>query len=165
MTTRAVLVPESAYFNSSAFPQLKSYLISNIPRLVLAFDATTAETCYWTFVAPQGLTGALTAVIIYRMASATSGGVAFDVAIEAITPGDALDTDASNSFDTANTGTDSAVPGTAGNTDSVSVTLTNNDSMAAGDVVRLSLTRATANATDTATGDCEVLCVEFRDAA
>jgi predicted RecA/RadA family phage recombinase len=47
----------------------------------------------------------------------------------------------------------------------VSVTLTNADSIAAGDLVRVSVTRAVANAADTATGDCYVLAVELRDAA
>lgn len=61
---------------------------------MLAFDASTSETAYWTFVAPQGIT-TLTAVISYAMASATTGGVAFDVALEAISSGDALDTDVS----------------------------------------------------------------------
>lgn len=165
MTTRAVFTPEQASFNGSAFPQLKSYLVSNVPRMVLAFDASAAETCYWPGVAPQGFTGPLTAVVSYRMASGTSGGVAFDIALEAISSGDATDTDAGNSFDTANTGTDAAVPGTAGYVEQVTVTLTNADSIAAGDVYRLSLTRAVANAADTATGDCEVLAVELRDAA
>lgn len=161
MATRAILTPEAAHFPSSNFPQLTT---SN-RRPVLAFDASTAETCYWTFIAPQGLTSTLTLLIMYAMASATSGGVAFDAAIEAITPGDTVDTDSTTSFDTTNTGTDAAVPGTAGYVDSVSVTLTNADSIAAGDLVRVSLTRATANATDTATGDLYVFAVEFRDGA
>lgn len=161
MATRLILTPYSAEFPSSNFPQL---LLSN-RRPVLAFDATTGETAYWTFVAPQGLTGTLTAIIHYAMASATTGGVAFDVALEAITPGDATDTDATTSFDTVNGGSDATVPGTAGYIDSVSVTLTNADSIAAGDYVRLSLARDVADANDTATGDCYVFEVEFRDGA
>jgi hypothetical protein len=125
----------------------------------------TAETAYWTFVAPQGITGSWTAVISYAMASATTGGVAFDVAVEAISSGDALDTDATTSFDSVNTGTDSGVPGTAGYMEQVSVTLTNADSIAAADLVRVSVARAVANGADTATGDCYVLSVEIRDAA
>jgi hypothetical protein len=161
MATRTILTPESAHYPATNFPAL---ILSN-RRPVLAFDASTSETAYWTFVAPQGITGAWTAVISYAMASATTGGVAFDVALEAITSGDALDTDATTSFDTANTGTDSAVPGTAGYMEQVSITLTNADSIAAADLVRVSVTRAVANATDTATGDCYVFAVELRDAA
>lgn len=161
MTTRFVGGPLAAEFPSSNFPALG---LSN-RRPVLAYDASTSETAYWTFVAPQGLTGALTAVLTYAMASATSGGVAFDVAVEAITDGDAVDTDAATSFDTVNTGTVASVPGTAGHIDQVSVTLTNADGMAAGDLVRLSVARATANGSDTATGDAYLLAVELRDAA
>ena len=161
MATRFVGTPLSAEFPASNYPAL---MLSN-RRPVLAFDATTSETAYWTFVAPQGWTGTGTAVISYAMASATTGGVAFDVALEAITTGDAVDTDAATSFDTVNTGTDAGVPGTAGYMEQISVTLTNADSIAAADLVRVSVARAVANATDTATGDCYVLAVEIRDGA
>ena len=69
MATRAVLLPEAAHYPATNFPAL---LLSN-RRPVLAFDASTSETAYWTFVAPQGITGAWTAVISYAMASATTG--------------------------------------------------------------------------------------------
>lgn len=160
MATRYNFSPLAAEFPASNFPQL---LLSN-RRPVLAFDASTDETCYWTAVAPQGLSGTLTLIILYAMASATSGSVYFQAALEAITPGDSVDTDATTSFDTANSGND-AVPGTAGYVDSVSITLTNADSIAAGDLFRLALNRDADHGSDTATGDCYVLAVELRDAA
>ena len=161
MATRFVGTPYGAEFPASNYPALT---LSN-RRPVLAFDATTSETCYWTTVIPQGFTGTVTAVISYAMASATSGGVAFDVAVEALTSGDATDTDATTSFDSVNTGTDAAVPGTAGYMEQISVTLTNLDSAAAADLVRISLARAVSNGSDTATGDCYVFAIELRDAA
>lgn len=161
MSTRAVLTPLAAEFPSTNFPQLLP--VNNRP--VLAFDAATSEACQWTSVAPQGLTGTLTAVITYMMASATTGGVAFDVSIEAVTSGDATDLDAGDSFDSVNTGTDAAVPGTAGYMEQISITLTNKDSIAVADYFRLKLARNVADAADTATGDCYVLAVELRDAA
>ncbi len=161
MATRAICTPESAHYPATNFPAL---LLSN-RRPVLAFDASTSETAYWTFVAPQGITGTLTAVISYAMASATTGGVAFDVALEAISSGDALDTDATTSFDSVNTGTDAAVPGTAGYMEQISITLTNADSIAAADLVRVSVARAVANGADTATGDCYLIACEIRDGA
>ena len=161
MATRAILLPEAAHYPATNFPAL---LLSN-RRPVLAFDTTTSETAYWTFVAPQGVTGTWTAVISYAMASATSGGVAFDVAVEAISSGDALDTDASTGFDTVNGGNDSAVPGTAGYMEQLSITLTNADSIAAADLVRISVARDVADAADTATGDCYVFAIELRDGA
>jgi K+-transporting ATPase A subunit len=79
--------------------------------------------------------------------------------------GDATDTDATTSFASVNTGTDSGVPGTAGYMEQISITLSNLDNAAAGALVRFSLARATANATDTATGDCYVFSLEVRDSA
>lgn len=163
MATRFVGTPLSAEFPASAFPQLT---LSN-RRPVLAFDASTDEQCYWTFVAPQGLTGTITLVITYAMASATSGTVGFQAQIEAITAGDATDTDATTSFDTVNNSASTTVPGTAGYIGQISITMTNADGIAAGDYVRLSLNRdADGSAiTDSATGDALVLGVELRDAA
>lgn len=160
MATRAILTPFAAEFPATNFPQLQ--LVNRRP--VLSFDESTDETAYWTFVAPQGLTGTLTAIVHYIMASATSGAVYFQAALEAITPGDADDLDAATSFDSANSG-NGTVPGTAGYEKSISITLTNADSIAAGDLVRLSLNRDADNASDTATGDCHVLAVELRDGA
>lgn len=161
MATRLILTPLSAEFPATNFPQLT---LSN-RRPALAFDASTSETAYWTAVVPQGWTGTVTAVISYAMASATSGGVAFDVAVEAITSGDATDTDATTSFDTVNGGSDASVPGTAGYMEQLSITLSNLDSAAAGDLMRISVARDVADAADTATGDCYVFAVEIRDGA
>lgn len=164
MATRFVLTPASAEFPSSAFPQL-TVSHSTERRQVLAFDATTVETCAWTVVIPQGWTGAMTGLVSYAMASATSGGVAFEILVEMLTSGDATDTDAATSYDSANAGTDAAVPGTAGYMEQISITVTNADSPAAGDLARISLRRATGNAADTATGDALCFALEIRDAA
>ena len=163
MATRMVFTPESAHFPATNFPQI--VMVATPRRMVLAFDAATSETCYWTSVVPQGFTGTTVAVISYMMASATSGGVAFDVAVEAVTSGDAVDLDAGVSFDTVNGGSDAAVPGTAGYMEQLSITLANLDSAAAADYLRISVARDVADAADTATGDCYVLAVEIRDAA
>src|SRR4030066_262437 len=69
------------------------------------------------------------------------------------------------SFDTANTGTDATVPGTAGNTKDITITLTNADSLAAGDILRLAVSRNVGHATDTAAGDLYMHVSELRDAA
>jgi len=160
-TTRFVLTPNAAEFPATNFPALT--LVNRRPAL--AFDAATSESGFWTLAVPQGWTGTVTAVIQYIMASATSGGVAFDVAVEAFTPGDAVDLDAATSFDTVNAGNDATVPGTAGYLDVVTVTLANLDSAAVGDYLRLSVARDVADAADTATGDCYVLSCEIRDGA
>lgn len=163
MATRFVFGPLSAEFPATNFPQLQ--LINQRP--VLSFDAATDEACYWTAVAPQGLTGAITVVITYIMASATSGAVGLQAQLEAITDGDATDLDATTSFDAVNNSASTTVPATAGYIDQISITMTNADSLAAGDYFRLSLNRdADGSAiTDDATGDCYVLGCELRDAA
>lgn len=163
MASRNVFTPFSAEFPASNFPQLT--IVNRRP--VLAFDASTDEACYWTGVAPQGLSGALTLVITYMMASATSGAVGFQAQLEAVTDNDATDLDATTSFDTVNNSASTTVPGTAGYIDQISITLTNADSLAAADYFRLSLNRdADGSAiTDSATGDAYVLAVELRDAA
>lgn len=160
MATRFVGTPLAAEFPSSNYPALT--LINRRPAL--AYDASTDETAYWTGIAPQGLTGAITAVITYIMASATSGNIYWQAQLEAVTDGDSTDLDATTSFDTANSG-NGAVPGTAGYIDQISITMTNADSLAAGDYFRLSVNRDADNASDTATGDAYLLAVELRDAA
>lgn len=163
MATRALLTPYAAEFPASNFPQL--LLVNRRP--VLAFDAGTDETAYWTMIAPQGLTGTLTLVITYMMASATSGTVGLQAAVEAVTDGDSVDLDATTSFDTVNNSASTTVPGTAGHIDQISITLTNADSAAAADYLRIQINRdADGSAiTDSATGDLYFLAAELRDAA
>jgi hypothetical protein len=159
MADRFVLLPGAAEFPASDFPQLQR--INDRP--VLAFDASTNETARWTAVIPAGWTGTVTAKIYYMMAAATAGDVDIDVAVEAVSDGDALDLDAASSFDTTNSTDNTTVPGTAGYMDVIAVTLTNADGAAAGDLVRFALTRDAAS--DTAAGDMYVLAVAIADGA
>ncbi len=163
MATRFIGLPESAHYPASTFPQLTQ--INQRP--VLAFDAATDETAYWTDIAPQGLTGTLTLIVTYAMASATSGAVGLQAQLEAVSDGDATDLDATTSFGSVNNSASTTVPGTAGYIDQISITLTNDDSIAAGDYYRISVNRdADGSAvTDSATGDLLLLAIELRDAA
>lgn len=159
MSTRAGFLPGSAEFPGSNFPALLQDAQS---RHYLAFDAAVSESCYWPFPAPQGLTGVLTLVVTYRAASATTGTALFNAALEAISDGDTVDTDAASSFDVNNTPAAVTVPVIAGYIDQMSITLTANDAIAAGDYCRLRLSR---DISDTAAGDIQVLVAELRDAA
>ena len=158
-TTRFALTPESAHFPSTNFPALSSVNA----RPVLAYDAATQETAYWTIVAPQGLTGALSAIIHVFGNAAGTNATYWEVAVEAVTPGDAVDLDSATSFDTVNGG-NAATLATQGHQTSVSITLTNADSIAAGDYVRISLARDVADANDTFAADAYVTLVEIREA-
>lgn len=120
------------------------------------FDASTSETMHWTFRMPSDYASAPVLKLQYSMASATSGTIEFEAAIMAVSDGDAAAVD-TDSYDTANTGS-ATVPGTAGYLDEVSITMTNADSLAAGDWVALRLSRdADDGSNDTATGDLELI--------
>lgn len=164
MASRLLLTPYSAEFPDTNFAALLT-VNSTERRPVLAFDATTDEAAMWTAVVPQGFTGTVTAHVYYMMASATSGDVVWAVTVEAVTDGDTLDLDAASGYGTVNTATAATVPGTAGYLDVVSVTLSNLDSAAAGDYLRIKLTRDADNGSDTAAGDAYALCLELRDSA
>jgi hypothetical protein len=121
------------------------------------FDATSEEWLVWQFRMPDDYGSALVAKLQWLAASATSGAVVWDVRVSATTPADSTDVDAQD-FASANTAT-TTVPGTAGYLAETSVTLTNADSLAAGDFVVLRVARAAADGSDTATGDAELLAV------
>lgn len=163
MATRFTFKPFGAEFPTSnaAVPSVVNR------RPVLSFDPTTDQTAYWTDIAPQGLTGALTVVITYMMASATTGAVGLQAQIEAVSDSDTVDLDATTSFDSVNNSASVTVPGTAGYIDQVSIAMTNADGMVAADYFRLSINRdADGSAiTDDAAGNLYILAVELRDAA
>lgn len=149
--------------NGPAQPNIATY-----DRPYLAFDDTTQETARsYPISMPAAYTGSgtLKARITYMMATATSGTVDFEVSVEAVTDGDSLDMDGAESFDAVNSGTET-VPGTAGYPSMIEVTVSNKDSVAAGDYVRLKLARDADDGTnDTATGDARVLLVTLFEEA
>lgn len=128
------------------------------------FDAATVETLRTKqFAFPDEYTGSgtLKADVYYIMESATSGSVDWEVSVEAITEADAVDLDSAESFDTANAGNET-VPATAGYLAVMTITLTNKDSVASGDLVRMKVERDADDGTnDTASGDARLLGVEI----
>lgn len=164
MATRAILTAASAEFPASNGAALTTTNTAE-RRAVLAFDAATEEFAAWTLIAPQGWTGALTAVLTVAFASATTGGAVFGVAVEAISAGDAVDTDAATSYDAENLSAAIAAPTVAGHIAQASVALTTHDASAPADLLRVRVARKVADAGDTATGDCLLFAVELRDAA
>lgn len=159
-TTRAILTPQSAEFPSSNYPGLT---VVNA-RPALAYDASTQETAYWTIVAPQGWTNTATAVLSLIGNAAGTNSTYWEVAVEAVTSADATDLDSTTSFDTVNSG-NVAMPATQGHLVQLSVTITNADSIAAADYVRISVARDADNASDNFAADAYLLAVEIRDAA
>ena len=163
MATIQVLTPLSAEFKTTGYAALTRTSDASGARTFLAFDGAADESCYWTFVAPENVaTTTWTATVQFAMASATSGAVVVALSLEAVTSGDALDLDTSESLDTANTSSATTVPGTAGYLGNIVVTLTNKDSVQAGDQVRLKLSRlSSSNGGDTASGDMLVSTVRI----
>jgi hypothetical protein len=159
MATRIVLTPYSAEYPSSNFPALATVN----QRPVLAYDASTQETAYWTFIAPQALSGTMYAVLSLIGNAAGTNSTYWEVAVEAVTSADATDLDSATSFETVNTG-NVAMPSTQGHMVQLSITLSNKDSIAAGDYVRISVARDADNASDNFAADAYLLAVEIRDA-
>jgi len=151
-----ILLPIPGHFDITNPPGFG--LFNSKPRIL--FDAATDELMHWTFRMPADYGSALTAKIQYAMASATSGNVIMAVEVMALSDGDAAAVD-SDSYDTANTSAATAVPGTAGYIDEISITLTNADGVAAGDWAAIKLSRDANNASDTAAGDLELLAVSL----
>jgi hypothetical protein len=161
LTAGAAILPDGSASNAApGLQRVKSSAAAPTPYfLQLAFDASTEEQVCWAFRMPADYASALTAKVQYKMTSATTGGIAFESRVAAVSDGDSTDVDA-KAFGSANVGT-ATVPGTAGYIDEVSITMTNADSVAAGDYVVAYLNRDPAHASDTATGDCEVLGLTF----
>lgn len=141
--------------------------IATYNRPCLDFDDTTVETMQsFAFQMPAEYTGSgtLKLDVHFITKTATSGGIAFRAYVEAVTPGvDTLDMDAADSYDAANQGNATA-RSTAGYPIVVTITLTNKDSVAAGDLVRIKLDRyATDGTNDTATGDARVTHAVLRE--
>jgi hypothetical protein len=154
----AAIPPDGSASNAApAIQRVKSSASAPTPYfLQAAFDAATVEILNWSFRMPENYASGPVVKMPYKMASATTGGIALSCHLAAVTPGDSTDVDA-KAFASVNTATDAAVPGTAGHLDTISITVTNADSVAAGDWVVLRLHREVADAADTATGDLELL--------
>lgn len=155
----AATLPDSSASNAApGIAVVKSSAAAPSPHfLQFLFDASTDEMCYWSFRMPDDYSSGPVLKVQYKMASATSGSVRFEGRLAAITPGDATDADA-KALATTNSAGDT-VAGTAGHVKEFSITLTNADSLAAGDWVIACLRRDAdgTTGTDDATGDCEVI--------
>lgn len=133
-------------------------------HVVLDFDAATDETAIFSAVLPRNYAGGgLTCSLRWAATSATSGNVVWTTEIERIDDG-VLDIDA-DSFAATSSVTDAA-SGTSGVTKYSTTTHTSGaqmDSLAAGEMFRLRVTRVGSNGSDTMTGDAELLAVEIKE--
>jgi hypothetical protein len=128
---------------------------------VLDFDDATKESALFPAIIPEGasLGSGLVIRIIWMATSATSNACRWEVSLERGN----TDLDA-DSFDTVATAA-TTTNGTSGILTVTEITLTTIDSVTAGDAFRLKVTRDANNASDTMTGDAELVAVEVRSAA
>lgn len=140
----------------TAPPQAEMLNNTGVTMLRWNFDAATPEYIHFQFVMPGDYASALVVRAKFGMVSATTGNIVVEALLMAVTPGDAAAID-TGSLATTNTSGAVAVPGTAGHMKDATVTMTNADSVAAGDWCSLKFGRDADDATnDTATGDLEL---------
>ncbi|NBV95572.1 MAG: hypothetical protein EBR90_02130 [Actinobacteria bacterium] len=149
---------------STNFPQYVFPMAGGGYTSALAFDPAVSEKCESLQFAMPTFTAPLTLRISFAIA-ATTGGVDFRAQVQAIASGDAININTSTSFDTANSSGTVSVPATTYNPKDFTITLTNNDSVVAGERVTFTLDRNVAAAGDDAAGDCFVLQVDLEDAS
>lgn len=157
LTPGAAVLPDGTTSNlAPALQRVKSSATApGIYAFQLAFDAAADEWVTWQFRIPDDYASGPTLKIQWKATSATSGVVVWDARVSATSPGDSQDVDAQD-FDSANTANGTA-PSTAGYLVETSITLTNADSLAAGDFVVIRLCRVGSSGSDTATGDAEMM--------
>jgi hypothetical protein len=122
-------------------------------KVLFATDST--EEIIFQFELPENYSSSPVLKLKYAMASATTNKVDMEAKIMAIADGEDVD---SSSFDTLNeVSGGTTVPGTAGFRDTISIPLTNNDSMAAEETIILHIQRDHDDGDDTAAGDLELI--------
>lgn len=148
MAVRLIFSADNAHFPSASFPQ---YKINDSRRSVLSFDDTSTETAYFEAVAASGWSGCIGASVLGWSACAQSGSIVWQIQVEAVSPGDAVDMRSGCSFATAA----SVLQGIAtGSGALLSASLApDNDGAVAGDKLRFALTRLTTSASDDLAGD------------
>ena len=135
-------------------------------RMWWTFDATNEEAIVsGAFKMPTQYTGSGLKIVIegfFPVENVAAETATIDVFLEAITAADAIDMEAAASWATANQG--DVVPNTTtGRPVTLTITLTNADSVAVGDQVRIGIRRDTDDGDDTATGDFCLTSAELQD--
>jgi hypothetical protein len=148
---------------STNFPLLLTQTPAGEFRYLLAFASSPSQKCKSPQFHMPTFTGVLSVRITFAI-PVTTNNVAFRVACEAITPGDAINVNTTRSFDTANTSGSISVPASTYNTKDIVITLASNDGVEAGDLFTFTLDRDVSigsNAADI----CYILAVSLEDAS
>lgn len=134
---------------------------TNFPVPCLDFDASTDESIYFFFEAVNYGSGNITVNIDWYADTASSGDVIFDAQIAAITQNTDTQDIETKSLATANSVTDSHLGTTNQRLHRAVITVSNLDSIAAGDWCLLKINRDANNGSDTMTGDACIVGVSI----
>lgn len=162
-TVKHQLLPGEAVMYATNFPQYIRTSGTNFPVDGLSYDATTDEAALWRIVADNYGSGNITLDIFWYAATASSANVVWEAQISAITP----DTDSqdieTDGLATLNFVQDTHLGTTGHRLHKCSITISNLDSIAAGDLVHIRIARDAngTNATDDMTGDAILVMAEL----
>lgn len=154
-TVSLFLQPEEAQFLASNFPAYVKANGTNFPVSGLAYDASTDEAAFWRFVSSNYGSGNITLTIFWYADTASSANVVWEAQLSAITPNtDSQDVE-TDGLATLNFVQDTHLGTTGQRVHSCDITISNLDSIAAGDLCHLRIARDAngTNATDDMTGD------------
>lgn len=153
--------PDGSASNASAQPQrTKSSASAPSPIFTeLLFDPGTDEHWWWAFRMPADYASGAVAKLQWK-ANATSNSVVWVARLAAVTPAD-TDTPNEHASAAANSATTSVNTTEARRLVETSITLTNADSVAAGDMVNLLIHRDADNGSDSCTVDAELVAVSI----
>lgn len=154
-TVRQYLAPEEAQFASTAFPQFVRTQGTNYPVSGLAYDGagSTIERAYWKFEPVAYGSGNITCDVIFYNDSSTAGACVWEAALAAITPETDTQDVETKAFATAQQVTKSHPGTTVQRLQRATITISNLDSVAAGDEAWLRISRLQTDGGDTSTAD------------
>ena len=163
-TVRAQLDPEGAQFLASAFPQFIKTNGTNYPVSGLAYDAAADEAAYWKFICDNYGSGNLTLDIYWYADTASSGTVAWEVSMAAITADADTQDIETDGLASVQRFSDTHLGTTGQRLHKASITISNLDSLASGDYVTLRIARDaddTGGGGDSMTGDAILTMAEL----
>lgn len=158
-------IPSAETTSGSAPPAISRTQGSEVtPKkhfLIAGFDAAADEHLYWSFRMPADYASGPVAKLQW-MANATTGTCRWGVQLAAVTPAD-VDTPVEHAFATTNTAGTATNATEARRLNETSITLTNADSVAAGDLVVVRVYRDAdgTSGTDDLAVDAELVAVSI----
>ena len=161
-----ILLPESATLddgNPPAITVIESTGTGTARFRVADFDATTDEILYWTFVVPDDMASGnwFADVSWYSNDVGPNETCFWELAISATTEAD-VDTPAEQAAGTSQTASEDVNETEANRLMQTTITISNLDSVAAGDVVTIVFNRDANNASDDLSSDARLISVRLR---